>query len=506
MKKHTKVIVLVLSLALLVGSVIGITASANTEVESGVLEIAAMNISYGDRTQILVAVKTDNAVRDSVAVTYTVNGNTKNATLHPTMTYSPEDGVTYPVFYTQGIAAKDMADSVKIEAHIGEVSTPLYYETSVANYFFTRLYRDNLINADSNDTENIRRRDLYLAALEYGAKAQDALVNTKNEAAGIAAEALVNTYLYVWSDDANVKVDGINASGTYAPNTAITPIYTGSENIYGFYLVSAGGDVVDKLEVGGSVTLTEHIMITPNITGTAIADYENGLLYTDYVNSYLYVDGVLTNAKDVADMDSQIHMKYYLADDPTGASNKVLKAQKGGKATNESYTQVDVSNENPSGNCYIFEAKIYVDTVVSGYGAFMISFGNEKGNALVLNFGNNKDTGKINVTSNGTYAKPSDVTLAELEMKSWFTIRAEFYHNGTSAKTSDTYLKLYVDTGDGEVLTYDGIAYYQGSTLAGELYQYVKIRHYNSDKASIVYFDDLAFSQTDKAYVSSSAE
>ena len=242
---------------------------------------------------------------------------------------------------------------------------------------------------------------------------------------------------------------------------------------------------------------------TPTEEQERVATFDTGNIATPYVESYLYTaDGTLKSVSDVTDMDAQELMRYYIADDPTDAANKCLKAQvvKGQKNVAQSYTGVTVSNENPSGSCYAFETKIYVESALTGYGLVQIAFMNSNGSTLTLHLQRNSD-GTLEIISAGTYAKPSGVKLAEgIDVGSWFTLRAEYYHNGSAATTSDTYLKLYI----GDTLAYDGIAYYSGSNLKSEI-THVNIGHYRNG-ASVIYFDDISLSRTDEVYLQTVAE
>jgi len=497
MKKHTKLTVFILSLALLIGSVIGISASASIS-EEGALEIAAMNISYGDRTQVLIAVKVDNQYRNDVEVVYTLNGTACEALLHPTMTYSPEEGIVYPVFYTQGIPAKDMADAIKVEAHIGEVSEPLYYEASVATYFFTRLYKDDLINVDPADTENVRRRDLYLAALEYGAKAQDALVNTKNEVAGLEKEALVNTYVYAWSDDANVKVDGKNSFYAYAPETQITPVYVGDSEITAWTLLDVSGEVIGTAAYGEAVTLTAHTKLVPG--ATAVMDYENGM-NSDYVNSYLS-DGTL-----ITDTYGTTSSGLYFGIGSEG-DNKYLQVRNAANSNASGYTKVDISGAN-AGNCYVFETRINIaGTGTAGYNFANLKFVNNNGGEalnLYLKTTNPKNSEGTSIgegfavavtgsnASLGAGTVLFDATDELIKKTNWFTLRVEFYFAGAGVASSEnTYLKLYVNGN----LVFDDLA----SWAVGANISHAEINHLATSKVHNVYYDDISFVRTDSAY------
>ena len=71
MKKYTGIILFVVVLSLIITVLLGLTAMAE---QDGALEVKALNVAYGDKTQILIAVDIANTERDNVEVTYQYNG------------------------------------------------------------------------------------------------------------------------------------------------------------------------------------------------------------------------------------------------------------------------------------------------------------------------------------------------------------------------------------------------------------------------------------------------
>ena len=492
MKRNSKLLVLILSIALLLCSAISISASAENA-EDGALEIEALTLSYGDRTQMIVAVAIDYSEKDSVEVTYVINGETKTAALHPTMTYT-EGGVNYPIFYTEGIAAKDMADAVTFEAHTkGSTYTPEYYELSVAKYFYTRLYRDGVINAEAG-TQDAKDAALYLAALEYGARAQEALLAEPG--------VLATDYCFVWCDD-GATVNGSSKSVLVTEGTKITP--TSTSTVAGFDAVDADGNVVATIPLGDSLTVTETVKLVP--TDNMIQTFEDGALYSDYLTSTLYgAEGVAVDIKDVTDMSLyENYTALSIAEDPTNAANKVLKVvNKGRSSGSTASTTISFTNAESAGNCFIFETKIYVDNIVAGYTGVQMMFKNGIGSTLTFNLTRDSSAngGGLYITTAGTYAVPGkDTRFVEgLSLDTWINFRAEYYHNGASAETSKTYLKLYIN----DTLVYDGNAYYSGSNLKSEITGF-GISHYRNGNSTI-YYDNMSLTRVDKEYVASSAE
>ncbi|MBR5122795.1 MAG: hypothetical protein IKU91_04495, partial [Anaerotignum sp.] len=135
------------------------------------------------------------------------------------------------------------------------------------------------------------------------------------------------------------------------------------------------------------------------------------------------------------------------------------------------------------------------------YVGIQMMFINSKGSTLTLDLKRVNDEGLLAISTNGQYAVPSrDTNLADkIALDSWIDLRIEYYHNGASAATNTTFMKLWVN----DTLVYDGAAYYSGSNLKAEITAF-KISHYRNG-GSTIYYDDLCFTCTDKEYVASTA-
>ena len=129
-------------------------------------------------------------------------------------------------------------------------------------------------------------------------------------------------------------------------------------------------------------------------------------------------------------------------------------------------------------------------------------FINSNGSTLTLDLKRvNDDDGLLAISTNGQYAVPSKSTniADKIALDSWIDLRLEYYHNGASAATDTTFMKLWVN----DTLVYDGAAYYSGSNLKAEITEF-KISHYRNG-GSTIYYDDLCFTRTEKEYVASTA-
>ena len=194
--RFTKLFVLILSLALLIGSAVCVAASADEGADYG---IKSVNIAHGDKIQVLIAVDAPNldaAEAEQLTVTYTYNGETIEADYWKMMDIY-KNGTLYPVFYTVGIAMKDIGEAV-----VAQVGNGAPMNISVADYLYTKLAKDGY--AFATEGEDAGRKNLYLTLLNYGAQAQEVLWNNNHPD---ELRTLVTSVIPVYAAN-GVTVDG----------------------------------------------------------------------------------------------------------------------------------------------------------------------------------------------------------------------------------------------------------------------------------------------------------
>ncbi len=170
--KLSKIILLALSVAILVGCALAFSVSAAEEKTTDDM-IVAQNIVYGDKVAIAYAVNVPVADAANTTVNYYWEGASdvvKKATYLSDTTYT-KDGVKYPVFITEGVAAKELA---KVAYVTTDGNT--YKSYSAAEYLYIRLYEDGFAaktEADvGEDGKDYNRKLLYQNLLNYGEQAQ----------------------------------------------------------------------------------------------------------------------------------------------------------------------------------------------------------------------------------------------------------------------------------------------------------------------------------------------
>ena len=233
-----KVFVLVLSLALLIGSVAGISVSA-ANVDN---LIAAQTIVHGAKIQIAVAVNAPSA--DGVTVTYQWAGeaNAKPATYDAEAPNAPAGTV---VFVTEGVAAYELAKVATFTVEYnGNTQTKTY---SVAQFLYTKLYNEKVGGTAAA---------CYNALLNYGVTSQNHLGKNTN--------ALVTDSFYVYSETAGVLLNGDDFLFG-APNTSITvaPTYTGEGILEGWTYGATGSE--NELAAGESVAVSATTKFIPTV-------------------------------------------------------------------------------------------------------------------------------------------------------------------------------------------------------------------------------------------------
>ena len=365
MKKQTKIITLVLSLALLVGSVIGISVSAETTEPS--ISIESYNVSFSGELHLFYAVNTSNVAKEGAEVTKTGIKLSLDPTtvadreiFEATASTEKYKDTDYPTFYSFGIPAKNLDDVIYATpyAEYSESTTVTGEEVpySVLEY----CYQMVLVDAGAAyDAGTITANKCYTlknalrSLLAYGEDVQKYFAyETSN---------LPSDYSYV-----AVKGGTLNDGGTiFCHNTALPADITLAHTAE----VPAG-----KLFVGWKATYFDGSSEDFTAESSSAVNPASSVVY-----SPIYRDKVVTtfesldpNLGNVVNTNNTTDGSFIFdtaAADPTGAANKCLKATiwmnayntttvttNTTKVTNGAYTDGDVC----TGNAFRFETDIYI--------------------------------------------------------------------------------------------------------------------------------------------------
>lgn len=231
--KITKIALLVLSVALLVGAAIGFSVSAEETAKE--YEILAKNVVYGDKTAVAVAVNAtiEEANNETVKVAYywAEDGAAsweKATLLNTNVANNLYEGK--PTFAAAGVAAKNLGDVLYLTTYTGDAPADdaNWISYSPAEYFYSRLYKDVFINKTEADGIDYNKKLMYEAQLQLSANAQVVLNhNTDNLVSdctmaytGESSGITINGGRYAFAVDGSV--------------TTINLVYTGSEAYTGF--------------------------------------------------------------------------------------------------------------------------------------------------------------------------------------------------------------------------------------------------------------------------------
>lgn len=295
--KATKLFVLALSVALLIGAVVGISVSANDSESYG---IEAINVIYKDQIFVAIAVDAPADKAGDLEVSYTFNGKSYTAQYHSNMAVweGKGDNTLYPVFVTVGIPAKDMGEDVIAEAHVKGGTAGATKNISVASYLYQRLYKDGIVAA--TEGEDLDKKGFYLATLDYIAYAQKVLYNNANPDA--TPRTLVTDYVAVYASDAKI---GDSAFTVMKSAGDVTLTYTGAGSKVGWNVTTYNdnGEANTTTSSSDTISLTESAVITPIVldfqigTPSIVETFENGAKE----NILTFSDGTTINAPTFGD-------------------------------------------------------------------------------------------------------------------------------------------------------------------------------------------------------------
>ena len=439
MKKLTKILVVALTFALLVGTVFAFTVSAEEtsqpETENKGSWIVSKNVSYEDNTHLYFGI--DSAVAaDSTKLTLSVLDAQGNV-LAEGLTVSVANHDIYNdgskichVIKTPGVAAKDFADVLTINVYYDGSAEPVESITySVAEYFLERLYKNNIINA--TEGKELSQKKLYKASMRYGAAAQKVLspddetkVSDLIYVAGAGTNSIWNSknsltipegywkvQSFVGDEIVNSVVDGGNYNVAYS--AIISPFSTA-------YEMPEGSTKVEGFIFGEGETQAPWIYDTEN--DSVLMGYHNHNKGSELQDFYV--------APVVKEEDGEQYINF---DKPKGYNSKT---EQGAQTS-----MVWVNNSGATGGTTVtFETKMRVNSI-SGTTYFRVYTGRTiTGPSSGTVFG--KDGGRnIGFTGTELYNVTNKTDRVDLGNKvgEWFTIRFVMSGQIVRIYTNDEY-------------------------------------------------------------------
>ena len=455
--------------------------------------------------------------------TYKYVNATEGQTFNPKISYSivadPKDSANKVL---KVIASSDKQNTYSDKPSRTEVNMYNAAANGTDYTFSGSFYYDKNISVDTLVTQlaflDTKDNQLYVIGINAQSGGLISLESQNGTKASIATDIARNDWFdlkVVFHRGGTAETTGadiyLNGEKVYTDNTYKATAVSGSDPTAKVAIIHQKSNnstlYLDNLSLVRSGEIVEATE-----SEDKVADFEEGY-NTKYVHSFSY-NG--TTELAVTDIDevlmSNLYTKYSLHTDPVDKANTCLRAVNKNGGSKAGYTKVDISNDDPAGDCYTFETRMYVETYSASYNLTQIQFIDKDG-GIAFNAYTSVDTTtgnfKIATTGTGTYPAAGtsllDSSIA-VKPKTWFTLRMEFYNKGASAGTSNTYMKIYVkytpEVAEGETpveveaLAYDGLAY---ATLGAEI-DHVQLIHVKTTKSSAVLFDDISLTRTNKAY------
>ena len=410
--KKTKLLVLILSLALLVSGIVGISASA-ADADSTVA-IEGKSISYMEVSTLVVAVSYENAELAEVKLNVWYGEKAGDPTVLTTTETIEVNEKDCAMFVLDGTPAKDIADRVYYEAFIEGTEV----KTALESYSVLEYALEGVVN--SADAAEAAR---YQSIITYATSVQEWL-----KADGKFEGILAKDYSYVQIEGGTL--DGTAVKGVYANGTTITPV---------------GEDVSNwAMDVNGAITV---IAAGESFTVNGNANIEP----SDYFETF--EDGTLPDTIQSVSTHPTIPNlgNTYTANAPTigivdnNATNALLL--KGNYQSTKTFAKVSETTVAESGaNKVVFETDIAFNWSTSGSDKefFNIVLTDASGNIAFNLVGRNYQTGTNiqAVLRDSTGASKSTFTLISgANGYSWHKLRIEYSYDETNGLA----ISIYVD-------------------------------------------------------------
>ena len=491
--KFFKILAPIVAFGLLVGALVGISASANEAAPAAASpEIISMNVEYGSELYLYYAV--DKSTVSGTPSLEVLSDKDGSSVEYVVTEYTEEkvNGKDSYIFKTVGVAAADVNKVQFVRAADGDVKGAIR-EASVEMYLYAKLYKEGFALKTAADGDDFVRRNLYFQLLSYAKFAQELFYyGTDYEAIGAPgiyakdAEGIVNGKL---SSDYTI-LKSAKEGFSYWKVDFITPYGEAVET----RLLGNGYELLDD---GNSIVATP-VYNAESMDGVEI--WDASVLHFNYIPENL-IFGTANATKDVSS----------IVVDPTDPTNRVLQIACNGKTHNIAL-KANAADIPADANAVIGEVKIYLggkDSNGNGYigQEFFLGIPGTSHYTSHYSFfvaGN----GKINVykaSSSKAHSSAKTITSSNIKYNEWVTFRFEYrvlVDEETGLKTPEW--KFFIN--DEPVGTWESLYGYnyqvkdENGNSTGVLDQskipdpksitYFSLNTSSSNKQGFVYFDD----------------
>lgn len=464
--KFFKILAPIVALGLLVGALVGISASANEAAPAAASpEIISMNVEYGSELYLYYAV--DKSTVSGTPSLEVLSDKDGSSVEYVVTEYTEEkvNGKDSYIFKTAGVAAADVNKVQFVRAADGDVKGAIR-EASVEMYLYAKLYKEGFAMKTAADDADFVRRNLYFQLLSYAKFAQELFYyGTDYEAIG-APGIIVN------------GAEGL-ASGKYAGASDVLTLKASNKDGFSYFKVEEftpfGEAIRTRLLADGFEYILDNSAMISAVYNAESMDgveaWDSGVIHFNEMPSYSITSG---NDKERPFAIGENTWEIVELED----GNRVLHIDKNcdghlnpgyndkNQTTNWGVTQViPVTYSEANANVAIFEAKICYTNLTANAGAEISVRGSNtsKENAPVRYYitAKNADGANFNVQpgTNGVAATTSQ-PLTGAKVGTWFTLRIEY-------RTTDNGLQHKLFINNNNEPAYEGTDIFGKNIVAG---------------------------------------
>ncbi len=436
--KNTKILVLVLSLALVLGAVAGITVSAADEtLETTSIAIKSANLSFVNEPALVFAVEHDG---DAANVSLNVWNSEpeENQAADYVVTDSFEqtiEGTAYTSFAVEGKNPKNIYEYVWVQAVAGDV------KSEIVRYSILQYALGGVVKGVNTER--------FQSIIDYSASAQKWLEYT--DANGKTADE----YVFVSVDGGTV--DGYK-NGVYPVGTQITPVGDG----VAMWSVESDSNKYNSY-YGQPITLTSNTKITVN---NSVMTFENCTDISD-INGATLSTGAISSPYKISELDG----------------NKVLTVDTKNDGSTNAQAQIilGMNNTITDAEAVVLEFDLYIEDRAAQKQVFAIEMRDTSNQRIVYL---TIDSG---LALNYVLPPVTTVSNANVTMDSWMKFRVEYLDLGETKG-----LKVYVN--DNPVLVLDDYVCTYNSPTSREITAITNVR-FDTYEELVTHFDNVVLMQ-----------
>ncbi len=471
MKRHSRILVFILALTLLVGSAFCFSALADGGEKK--LTVISQNVEYSDTLYLYYAVYPENVDTAGLKLEIYDANPTGDANLLATVTESTEvtitdtDSTEYVcrAFKSPGIALKDMSTQLYVKAVAADGTESGVRRYSVVEYF----------NEMAFTTTDENKAAAYRDMLKAGDAAQLILNHYPNDNTNDYA----SNYKYVTVTDGTLA-DGFDR-GVFLPDTSVTPAYNGSDATKtGWTVTNLSTGATEYVAFGSAIEIDAHISLTP---ATKAYERGEGLYWTNSSlregNSRAYdFNGTLSAGKLNGQNSTTTAEGTYT--DGAATLKKLDSSEVYFYYSHGNYDTMCTDNELGVANatCHIYEFDYKISEIVDQTSLFRIG---------------NNDQIYVSMNSDGQTYSIGTKDTSSFVANEWINVRFEIY-KGAGAN-GENLIKIFVNN---KYATTKTIATATTDSNYSRIMWYIR-SYYSTDTTISV--DNLVHTGSTKTYV-----